>query len=154
MCLTIDQWTFNKTIQLLRRPALVGVASCLELRRCFLFVLEKNTSEIRFADSARFKMSSAKKCRNLAEEDRRQKALKKEKKAVKKWKWTSDFDQESFKREDAAPLQEESFTKENASLNCGSESSSNKVDEVTSKLVCLALESKSNPALAQRQALC
>ena len=80
--------------------------------------------------------------------------MKKEKKAVKKWKWTSDFDQESFKREDAAPLQKESFTKETASLNCGSESSSNKVvDEVTSKLVCLALESKSNPALAQRQAL-
>ena len=81
--------------------------------------------------------------------------MKKEKKAVKKWKWTSDFDQESFKREDAAPLQKESFTKETASLNCGSESSSNKVvDEVTSKLVCLALESKSNPALAKRQALC
>ena len=81
-------------------------------------------------------MSSAKKCKNLAEEDRRQKALKKEKKAVKKWKWTSDFDQESFKREDAAPLQKESFTKETASLNCGSESSSNKVvDEVTSKLL-------------------
>jgi len=98
-------------------------------------------------------MSSAKKCKNLAEEDRRQKALKKEKKAVKKWKWTSDFDQESFKREDAAPLQEESFKKEKASLNCGSESSSNKVDEVTSKLVCLALESRSNPALAQRQGL-
>ena len=144
MCLTIDQWTFNKTIQLLRRPALVGVASCLELRRCFLLVLEKNTSEIRFADSARFKMSSAKKCRNLAEEDRRQKALKKEKKAVKKWKWTSDFDQESFKREDAARLQEESFTKEKAS---------NKVEEITSELVCLALKSKSNPAVAQRQAL-
>ena len=70
--------------------------------------------------------------------------MKKEKKAVKKWKWTSDFDQESFKREDAAPLQKDSFTKEKAS---------NKVDEVTSKLVCLALESKSNPALAQRQAL-
>ena len=70
--------------------------------------------------------------------------MKKEKKAVKKWKWTLDFDQESFKREDAAPLQEKSFTKEKAS---------NKVDEVTSKLVCLALESKSNPALAQRQAL-
>ena len=52
MCLTIDQWTFNKTIQLLRRPALVGIASCLELRCCFLLVLEKNTSEIRFADSA------------------------------------------------------------------------------------------------------
>jgi len=98
-------------------------------------------------------MSSAKKCKNLAEEDRRQKALKKEKKAVKKWKWTSDFDQESFKREDAAPLQEESYPKEDASLNCGSESSSNKVDEVTSKLVCLALESKSNPALAQRDAV-
>ena len=98
-------------------------------------------------------MSSAKKCKNLAEEDRRQRALKKEKKAVKKWKWTSDFDQESFKREDTAPLQEDSFTKETASLNCGSESSSNKVDEVTSELVCLALESKSNPALAQRQAL-
>ena len=79
--------------------------------------------------------------------------MKKEKKAVKKWKWTSDFDQESFKREDAAPLQEKSFTKENASLNFGSESSSNKIDEVTSKFVCLALESKSNPALAQRQAL-
>ena len=79
--------------------------------------------------------------------------MKKEKKAVKKWKWTSDFDQESFKREDAAPLQEESFTKETATLNCDSESSSNKVDEVTSKLVCLALESKSNPALVQRQAL-
>ena len=79
--------------------------------------------------------------------------MKKEKKAVKKWKWTSDFDQESFKREDTAPLQEDSFTKETASLNCGSESSSNKVDEVTSELVCLALESKSNPALAQRQAL-
>ena len=79
--------------------------------------------------------------------------MKKEKKAAKKWKWTSDFDQESFKREDAARLQEESVTKEEASLNCGSESSSNKVDEVTSELVCLALESKSNPALAQRQAL-
>ena len=70
--------------------------------------------------------------------------MKKEKKAVKKWKWTSDFDQESFKREDAAPLQEELFTKQKAS---------NKVDEITSELVCLALESKSNPALAQRQAL-
>ena len=79
--------------------------------------------------------------------------MKKEKKAVKKWKWTSDFDQESFKRGDAAPLQEEFFTKEIASLNCGHESTSNKVDEITSKLVCLALKSKSNPALAQRQAL-
>ena len=105
---------------MLGRPALVGVASCLELRRCFLLVLEKNTSEIRFADSTQCKMSSAKRCKNLAEEDRRQRALKKEKKAVKKWKWTSDFDQESFKREDAAPLQEELFTKEKAS---------NKVDD-------------------------
>ena len=46
MCLTIDQWTFNKTIQLLGRPALVGIASCLELRLCFLLVLEKYTLQI------------------------------------------------------------------------------------------------------------
>ena len=39
-------------------------------------------------------------CKNLAEEDRRQKALKKEKKAVKKWKWTTTHNEQSFKKDD------------------------------------------------------
>ena len=37
---------------------------------------------------------------NLAEEDRKQKALKKEKKAVKKWKWTTEHNEQSFKKDD------------------------------------------------------
>ena len=45
-------------------------------------------------------MSSSKVCKNLAEEDRRQKALKKEKKMVKKWKWTTTHNDQSFKKED------------------------------------------------------
>ena len=45
-------------------------------------------------------MSISKVCKkNLAEEDRRQKALKKEKKAVKKWKWTTDHTEQSFRKE-------------------------------------------------------
>ena len=39
-------------------------------------------------------------CKNLAEEDRKQKALKKEKKAVKKWKWTTEHNEQSFKKDD------------------------------------------------------
>ena len=41
--------------------------------------------------------------KNLAEEDRRQKALKKEKKAVKKWKWTTDHTEQSFRKEMQQP---------------------------------------------------
>ena len=43
---------------------------------------------------------SSKVCKNLAEEDRKQKALKKEKKAVKKWKWTTEHNEQSFKKDD------------------------------------------------------
>ena len=45
-------------------------------------------------------MSSSKVCKNLAEEDRTQKALKKEKKMVKKWKWTTTHNEQSFKKKD------------------------------------------------------
>ena len=44
-------------------------------------------------------------CKNLAEEDRRQKALKKEKKGVKKWKWTMTHNEQSFKKEDHQMVQ-------------------------------------------------
>ena len=44
-------------------------------------------------------MSSSKVCKNLAEEDRRGKALKKERKAVKKWKWTTTHSEQSFRKE-------------------------------------------------------
>ena len=45
-------------------------------------------------------MSSSKVCKNLAEEDRRLKALKKERKAVKKWKWTNSLTEQSFRKEE------------------------------------------------------
>ena len=61
-------------------------------------------------------MSSSKACKNLAEEDRRQKALKKEKKAFKKWKWTTIHNEQSFKKEDQHNVHnkhnKESFKKE------------------------------------------
>jgi len=45
-------------------------------------------------------MSSLKARKNLAEEDRREKALKKERKAVKKWKWTTAHSEQSFRKEE------------------------------------------------------
>ena len=45
-------------------------------------------------------MNSLKVSKNLAEEDRREKALKKERKAVKKWKWTTAHSEQSFRKEE------------------------------------------------------
>ena len=64
-------------------------------------------------------MSSSKVCKNLAEEDRRQKALKKEKKMVKKWKWTTTHNEQSFKKEDQ--LVKGLVRKDNKGLNLAAE---------------------------------
>ena len=49
-------------------------------------------------------MSSSKVRKNLAEEDRREKALKKERKSVKKWKWTTAHSEQSFRKEEQLGL--------------------------------------------------
>ena len=49
-------------------------------------------------------MSSSKVRKNLAEEDRREKALKKERKSVKKWKWTTAHSEQSFRKEEQSGL--------------------------------------------------
>ena len=49
-------------------------------------------------------MSSSKVRKNLAEENRREKALKKERKMVKKWKWTTVHSEQSFRKEGQSGL--------------------------------------------------
>ena len=51
--------------------------------------------------------------KNFAEEDRREKALKKERKAAKKWKWTTSHSEQSFRKEEKNFRNEEqTFKKE------------------------------------------
>jgi len=98
-------------------------------------------------------MSSSKVCKNLAEEDRRQKALKKEKKAIKKWKWTTTHNEQSFKKEDQLLVQG-LFRKDDKCVNPAAEITAHKDKgiDVVDKLECMSLVSRPNPALSPRDA--